>query len=340
MKKLIQIYSLSLGYGGIEREVITLANSLVSLYNVELVFLNKYVTKEVNINKKVNVTILNIDSINIFTSKVLKDFISHSKADAIISTSYEFNKYLAKSNSNKIFWEHNHHDNTSIDFDNVKKALNGFNKVVVPNEVLYDLYSNVFDNVYLIPNIIDCEENISADYNSDNIVYVGKLESHKGVTDLIDVFFEVHKKYSSAKLYIIGDGSLRIEMEKKVRSYNISSNVLFMGSLNKHEINDIMSKSSIFVSCSKSESFGISVVEAMNNGLACVVFDDVYSFTKLIDHEINGYLIRNRSKADMINTISLLLDKKNETRNIGLCAKEKASLYDVNKLKNEWIKII
>lgn len=340
MKKRVTIFSYNLGYGGIEREVVSLANSLVSLYDVNLVFLKSNNINHFDIDKKVKLVILDINSINIFNSSVIKKLVRNSSNDVLISTDNMFNKYILKANdSNKIYWEHSFID-SNVEIDFLKKSVEGFDKVVVSNELSLDIYKKVFKNVVCIPNFIESVPVESSNLKNKNITFIGKLETSKCVDELIEIFKIVHSKDKNSKLFIIGEGSKRNELELLVKKYKLNNSIQFMGSLNKDEINNVLMNTKVFATCSKKESFGLSIIEAMSYGIPPVAFSDVYSFNKLIDNEINGILINNRDKNEMALSIINLLNDDEFAQQIGACAKEKSSLFDINSIKNDWIKIL
>ena len=95
--------------------------------------------------------------------------------------------------------------------------------------------------VPIFKTVIDISEN---KYNEDlreecrkkfgienNIVigHIGRLTAQKNTLFIIDIFFEITKIEDKAKLLIIGDGELKEEMLKKIRSYGIESKVLYLG---------------------------------------------------------------------------------------------------------------
>lgn len=100
-----------------------------------------------------------------------------------------------------------------------------------------------------------------------------------------------------------------------------------------------MQKSSLFVSCAKKESFGVSIIEAMSYGIPCISFDQT-SLRDFIKNEINGFLISSRNKKDMADVIIYLMKDKKLRQSVGNCARETSIIYDINSVKSEWLKII
>ncbi|MCH5167890.1 MAG: glycosyltransferase [Erysipelotrichales bacterium] len=328
MKKKVMFLSLSKGFSGIERQVTTLANSLVDLYDISLFFVDD-VNPELKIDSKIKVIIKNkklLENKMLYYRELVKDI------DVVISTSHVFNKYLSKlQNKKTIYW---HHDK----FEQVNtKDLKNFNQIIVSNRDNYEYFVSFNDNVIIINTAIIIPENQS-NLENDNIVFVGKLIPNKNVLDLIQIFSWVLKELY-LNLYIIGEGPERKKLETYVNTRNIE-NVFFKGTINQEEIESILTHSSLYVSCSEGESAGFSVLEAMSYGIPIVAFDDVKIFSLFVIDEINGYLIKNRNKEEMKKRIIELMNNLEMRKEFGNCSREKILEFDINSVKREWIKII
>ncbi|WP_431471802.1 glycosyltransferase [Nonlabens sp. SCSIO 43208] len=64
------------------------------------------------------------------------------------------------------------------------------------------------------------------------IVSAGRLIPEKGFDILIDAFKLIYKEHSDTKLVILGEGDLRIELEKKINSEGLSENIFLFGFVN------------------------------------------------------------------------------------------------------------
>lgn len=342
MKK-VQIFIKEYKYGGIEKQVSILANALCSIYNIEIVVLGQMYIKNIELNKKIKVTELNLKTNNGLVSKfiyqnVLKKYILNNEADTIISTNIIFNTYLGKyaKNSNLIYWEYKLNIK---DFSLLENSLNHFNRVVLPNEFMKDCYTIKNISVSIIPLTIETMPERVSDLKTSNILALGRLNKNKCYDELIDIMELVHNKNAKIKLNIIGDGEEKENLQKLVKDKNLDKIVIFKGFLSKNEINGMMEKSSLFVSCAKKESFGVSIIEAMSYGLPCISFEHT-SLKDFMKNEINGYLIANRDKKKMADCILAVMGNKILRENMGNCAKETSIIYDINSVKSEWIKII
>lgn len=328
MKKKVLFLSSEKGFGGIENEVIVLANSLVNLYDVELLFLDDFNNLE-DINSKIKVTIHKKQFVG--DAKFYKELILGK--DVVISTNGIFNKYVLKyGQGKKIFWSYE-----EITDSKGLEEMKHFDTIVVPNKKLYEKYNEINNNVVVINNAICINEHIS-DLSSNNIVFVGKLREEKRIDDLLAVISLVNREMD-VNLYIVGEGNIRADLEKKGLDRNLK-NVHFLGLLSKENLEKLFLNSSLFVTCSEKETLALSVLEAMSYGLPIVAFNGDLTLKLLVLDEINGYLIDNRDKDVMKDKIIALMSDPQLRQTFGNCAREKVLEYDINSIKREWIKII
>lgn len=160
--------------------------------------------------------------------------------------------------------------------------------------------------VTILPNAIDPERfmynetarnEIRKKYGiaEDDFVigHVGRFYPEKNHEFLIDVFSEVHKQDSNAKLLLLGDGPLREHIMHKVDSLELTNSVIFAGLQKNPEL--YYSAMDVFCLPSIREALGIVLLEAQYNGLPCIVSENV---PKEVD--ISGkikYLLINSSNS-------------------------------------------
>lgn len=157
--------------------------------------------------------------------------------------------------------------------------------------------------IVVIPNWVDVnmfrrEGNVIKERG--RIVYVGRLEPQKNVLALVDAV----KDIPNVKLYIIGDGSLRKIIEKKIEIEGIK-NVVLMGVIPNERLPRELNKSEIFVLPSFWEGHPKVLIEAMACGLP-VIGADVEGIRELIQHGYNGWLCKPNSESIREAILTLL----------------------------------
>lgn len=213
-------------------------------------------------------------------------------------------------------------------------------ELIVPTKKTYDLFKDKYKvkrNVHIIPTGIQIEK-YSRDYSLDKInnlkkilnindeavlIFVGRL----GLEKSVDFLIENHKKIN-AKLLIIGDGPERENLENLVKRLKLEDKVIFTGKVPLKDISLYYKIGDIFVTASKTETQGLTVIEALASSLPVVAINDD-SFIEPIKNEYNGYLFND--KKEYVNYVNDLINDKNKLTRLSINAYE-SSLKFSNKV--------
>ncbi|RUR76293.1 putative glycosyltransferase EpsF [Chlorogloeopsis fritschii PCC 6912] len=105
------------------------------------------------------------------------------------------------------------------------------------------------------------------------IGHVGRFEPQKNHAFLLEIAAEVAKREPKMHLLLVGVGSLRSDIEKKIAQLGLSDRVIFAGS--RSDVPRLMQGAmDVFVLPSLYEGLGLVLVEAQAAGLPCI-FSDV-----------------------------------------------------------------
>lgn len=373
MKK-ITFLMLHLNYGGLERQVTTLANNLVDDYEIEIISLydllegKSFYKLDERIklkfifpygpNKGKLITCLKRFKFISLVKELIKSFkLLHMKyfgfkkiidkldTDILISSRIEFANQIHRKDIITISQEHSYIDNNKY----MKKCIRAFKDIkylVVMTNQAKDLYEKWFEKynsntkVIVIPNMIN--ENLSgkiSTLDNNQIISIGRLEEIKDFKTLITIFSLLVKNNSELTLKIIGEGSQRKELESLIKEYNIEDSVILTGRMAEEQITEELLKSDVFILTSKSESFSLVLCEAMNYGVPCVSFDIDVGPREIIENEKNGFIIANRDISEMIKKIEELLSNKELRKNVGKNAYKDVNRYYPNIVKESWKKL-
>ena len=370
MKK-ITFLMLHLNYGGIEKQVTTLANELSKEYEVEIISLYDILSGEsfYQLDDKVKVKYIfnfgpNKDKIKDALKKFklitlikqlckavkilytkyfgLGKIIKNLNTDILISSRIEFSKQIKRNDIITISQEHSFIYNEKY-IKKVRKSFKHIKYLIVMTKGAKEKYDEWLKNekikpeVIVIPNII--KENKSgkiSNLNNRQIISVGRLEDVKDFYTLILVFSVIVKKYPNYILKIIGEGSMREKLEEQIKKCNLQKNVILTGRRTENEINNELIKSDVFVLTSKSESFSLVLCEAMNFGVPCIAFDVDVGPREIIQDGKNGFLIENRNVDLMIERLDELLYNISLRRFLGSNSYNFAKNYYSENIINKW----
>ena len=101
------------------------------------------------------------------------------------------------------------------------------------------------------------------------VLYVGRLVYQKGIGYFIDAANMVLMKNKKIKFWVVGHGSKKKELKKKVKKLGIQKNVIFKGYVK--DLDKAYRESDLFVMPSVSEPFGITPLEAIKNGTPVII---------------------------------------------------------------------
>lgn len=162
------------------------------------------------------------------------------------------------------------------------------------------------NNVHVVYNPVNAIERIEC-IPKNRIVTVGRLEEVKGHKYLIQAFAKI--KYKDWELSIVGDGALKNELIELVESLHIKNRVIFHGQLNDFRLQ--LSEAQIFVLPSLKEGFPNSLIEAMSIPLACISSDTFNGHNEILEHSVNGLLVKPGDVDQLAVSINQLIEDVN-----------------------------
>ena len=215
-------------------------------------------------------------------------------------------------------------------------------ELIVPTKKTYDLFKEKYKytrNVHIIPTGIEVEkfykentdpaklEEIRKKHGLNKgdfvILYVGRLGQEKSVDVLIEAHQELAREYK-AKLLIVGDGPDMDTYKNLVHKLKIDDNVIFTGKVPWTEVTLYYQIADIFATASKSETQGLTVIEAMAASLPVVAVDDE-SFRNVIIDGLNGHLFD--TKKEYKKYVKSFIDEPSKLQQFSKQARINADTY-------------
>ena len=215
-------------------------------------------------------------------------------------------------------------------------------ELIVPTKTHYDLFKEKYKytrNVHIIPTGIEVEkfykentdpaklEEIRKKHGLNKgdfvILYVGRLGQEKSVDVLIEAHQELAREYK-AKLLIVGDGPDMDTYKNLVHKLKIDDNVIFTGKVPWTEVTLYYQIADIFATASKTETQGLTVIEAMAASLPVVAVDDE-SFRNVIIDGLNGHLFD--TKKEYKKYVKSFIDEPSKLQQFSKQARINADTY-------------
>ncbi len=186
----------------------------------------------------------------------------------------------------------------------------GFRAIVVPTQKVADLLTEygVKRPLRVVPTGIDLSrfqaiqnktatrDKIRSDYGlvkeTPLIVCIGRVAKEKSIDMILHALPTVLKTIPGAKFLLVGDGPEREILESLVSDLDLRDVVFFAGSRPWSEIPAYYAAADVFVTASKTETQGLTVLEAMASGIPVLARNDI-SFSSFIMSGQSGFLFDN-----------------------------------------------
>jgi glycosyltransferase involved in cell wall biosynthesis len=332
------------GVGGVERVVTTLSNYLVRQYQCEIDIISLFSEKNQDIFYELDsqVQVIHLNNKNLKNLKVINQFYKLSKNTynhiLCCSTSIATLSLLIKllNRNTKIYaWEHSQYDHASKLTKLIRNAFYRYlDGIITLSKHDGLIFSERFKNVHIIPNFKPfVSKRVSSNLNK-KLIAVGRLGFEKGFDMLIEAYNLAHVQLDDWVLEIYGEGAELSNLENKIRKYNLEDRV-FLKPFTPN-IKEKYLEASIYICSSRSESFSMVIVEAMECGLPCISFNCKIGPKEIISENVDGFLVNDFNINEMAQKIILLANNDSMRMKMGKNAKEKSKKFNVDNIINNW----
>jgi glycosyltransferase involved in cell wall biosynthesis len=150
------------------------------------------------------------------------------------------------------------------------------------------------------------------------LIMVARLERPKNHIALLKALALL--QHLEWEMNLVGDGPLRSDIEQAVSRLGLTGRVNLLGA--RGDVPDLLRKFQIFVLCSDMEGLPISILEAMRSGLP-VIASDVGGVAEMVDHGVNGFLVRKGCVEELAGRLEVLVRGKELRRRMGAASRQK-----------------
>jgi glycosyltransferase involved in cell wall biosynthesis len=204
------------------------------------------------------------------------------------------------------------------------------------------------DKIRVVPNGIDVRlyEHARDEFQRERnaarrplrVGILGELNEVKGQEDFVRAAAVVTEKFDDEVEFLIagGDasrgGEYRALVERLVAELNLGEHVRFVGRLDGDEVTRFLTSLDLFVSASRSEAFGMAMVEALACGVP-VVATATEGATGIVEEGVTGSLVPVGDVRALAATVAALLEDEGRRRELGAQAREVArKRFDLERM--------
>lgn len=209
-----------------------------------------------------------------------------------------------------------------------------FDKCIVLTHEAADQWSDL-DNIEVIPNSVTTIPDISADVDIHRIIAVGRLIYEKGFDRLLKAWALVPDDIKGDwKLNIFGDGVLREQLNGMIAGLGLEASTEICRPTK--EIFKEYARSAFLVMSSRSEGFGMVMLEAMSCGLPVVSFDFMSGPREIIKDGINGIIVKNGDIEALAQTMRRLIEDRALRHELASHSKDVLILFSEDRIMHMW----
>ncbi len=181
---------------------------------------------------------------------------------------------------------------------------------------------------------------LGADTNALLIAIVGQLTPRKGQLELVRAFAEISGDFTQARLLIIGDALFNSDREyrdliqSETQELGLSDRIKFLGA--RADVPELLQAFDLSVVNSRSEPFGLTVVEAMAS-CTCVLATAVDGIQEIVEHRQTGWLVPPNDHDVLVAALGRLLsDETLRSRLAKKALEEVHQRFSADRLLNQF----
>jgi len=164
------------------------------------------------------------------------------------------------------------------------------------------------------------------------IVTICGLNYRKGVTELIQAFELIAPEFSAAHLYIVGDGPEAAVFHQQAAASPVAARIHFEGF--QSDVQSYLLATDVFVLVSRSEAFGLVLIEARNAGCP-IIATDVDGIPQVLDYGRAGLLVPPQDPDALAAAIRAMLSDDAARSDWGKRAQQGTEEFTIARLVQE-----
>lgn len=191
---------------------------------------------------------------------------------------------------------------------------------------------------FIMPNSIDVEQfkyqtDVADEYRKElnintphSFLHIGRFATQKNHEFLVDVFEQIVATIPEAKLFLVGEGELKVSIEAKIKAKGLTNSIFLLG--RRNDVSQLMQACNYFLFPSLFEGFSVAMIEAQASGMHCFISDGIPKESILLEENVTVISLKQNS----INWSKIIVEKINKSfgRDRHAFNKIKSIGHDVN----------
>lgn len=137
-----------------------------------------------------------------------------------------------------------------------------------------------------------------------------------GIDRLIDAFAVFHKKYPDSQCVIYGKGPHQQQFEQQIKDLGLTDKILLKGFVENTEVPAVLNTFDVYCALSRSESFGVAVIEASACELPVIV-SNIGGLTEVVLEQETGFIVDAENQNEIVNRLETLYENAQLCKEMG-----------------------
>ncbi len=194
------------------------------------------------------------------------------------------------------------------------------------------------EKVWVIPNPVREMRGVGEKERRPVVAAMGRLDRQKGFDLLLRAWALVAGRYPGWRLWILGDGPERGNLEGLCAELGLLGQVDFLGRVADPE--EVLSGCELFVLSSRYEGFPNALLEAMALGLPVVSFDCPSGPGEIVRDGVDGYLVPLGDVGALAEAMGRLMGDEAGRRRMGERAREVRERFSLERIMGRWEELL
>ena len=158
------------------------------------------------------------------------------------------------------------------------------------------------------------------------LLCVGMLIELKGQQHLVPMMAQLRDRHPKAVLLLVGDGEDRPSLEASIRDLGLANGIRLLG--HRHDVPALLAACDGLISASRSEGFGMAVLEAMAAGKPVVAVHTPAFDEFAVAGETAVFVARQDAEL-LAEAVSAVFGDSERRTTMGVAARQRADLFRV-----------
>ena len=167
---------------------------------------------------------------------------------------------------------------------------------------------------------------------------LGALENNKNLTTLLSGWEALHRSRRSARLWLVGDGSKRYSLLRRICSAGLESRILMPGQLS--DVDDLLTAAHVLIQPSFDDCMSLAVLEAMAFARPVVAADSPGN-REIVTHEETGLLFHPDSPESAAQALERIFSDGRLAERLGSAGRDRVTAhYSVERMIEAYAEVL